>query len=288
LRRDRHRVLRIRTPEGVVFSLLLAGPVSRSMAWLMDVCIVYGAMFATVQAARRYGLVGSDAGEAMVGIAVFVIDIGYFILFEWMWRGRTVGKRLLGLRVADAEGLHLRFRQVLIRNLLRFVDRLPFFYLLGGAMCFFNRRFQRLGDLAAGTVVVRRAPLADVDVERLSEGKFNSLLEHPHLAARLRQRVSPEEASLAVRALLRREALEPAARLRLFEEIAGHFRGLVEFPPEAGEGITDEQYVRNVVGIIYGGRRHRGAGSGTGTGTGTGTVGSGTRASGKQGTGVKS
>lgn len=255
MRRDRHRVLRIRTPEGVVFSLLLAGPVIRSLAWLVDAVCVYAVIYAVYRMMSRFQLIQGDLAMAMVRVAIFAIDIGYCILLEWLWRGRTVGKRLLGLRVVDAEGLHLRFRQVLIRNLLRFVDRLPVFYLLGGALCFLSPRFQRLGDRAARTLVVRRPSIPDVDIERLSEGKFNSLLQHPTLSARLRQRVSPEEASLAVRALLRREALEPAARLRLFEEVANHFRGLVEFPPEAAEGITDEQYVRNVVGIVHGGLR---------------------------------
>ncbi len=135
------------------------------------------------------------------------------------------------------------------------MDRLPIFYLLGGILCLLSPRFQRLGDVAAGTVVVRRSRPADLYREQLTGAKFNSLGQYPHLAARLRQRVSPEETALAVRALLRREVLEPTARMRVFEEIALHFRSIVEFPPEASEGLSDEQYVRNVVGILHGARR---------------------------------
>jgi hypothetical protein len=86
---------------------------------------------------------------------------------------------------------------------------------------------------------------------QLLAGKYNSLREYPHLEARLRQRVSPGEARLALQSLLRRDRLESRARLELFEELAAHFRALVVFPPEAYEGITAEQYVRNVVDVLF-------------------------------------
>ena len=72
-----------------------------------------------------------------------------------------------------------------------------------------------------------------------------------HLAARLRQRVSPAQAAVALQALLRRDEFEPVARVELFGELAAHFRELVEFPSEATDGITDEQYLRNVVDVVY-------------------------------------
>jgi hypothetical protein len=82
-------------------------------------------------------------------------------------------------------------------------------------------------------------------------GKYNSLRDYPHLEARLRQRVSPREAGLALQALLRRNQLDSQARLDLFEQMAAHFRSLVLFPAEACEGITAEQYVRNVVDVLF-------------------------------------
>ena len=82
-------------------------------------------------------------------------------------------------------------------------------------------------------------------------GKFNSFRDCTHLAARLRQRVSPHEAGIALRALLRRDELEPRARVDLFSDVANHFRTIVEFPDDATFGLTDEQYVRNVVDIIF-------------------------------------
>jgi hypothetical protein len=72
-----------------------------------------------------------------------------------------------------------------------------------------------------------------------------------HLAARLRQKVRPEMGSIALEALLRRDEIEPEARLALFGEMAGHLRGLVEYPPEVVEQLSDEQYVRNVVEVLF-------------------------------------
>jgi hypothetical protein len=117
--------------------------------------------------------------------------------------------------------------------------------------CLVSRRAQRLGDLAANTVVIRVPKISEPDLDQLLSGKYNSLRDYPHLVARLRQRVSPAEARIAVQALLRRDLLEPQARVELFAEVAEHFRAKVQFPAEATDGITDEQYVRNVVDVLY-------------------------------------
>jgi uncharacterized RDD family membrane protein YckC len=243
--------LLIRTPEGITFAQTLAGPMSRFLAWGIDCAIVLGLSWLTGMLLGLLGLISPDLGQALAVLAYFVISIGYGILLEWIWRGQTIGKRVLRLRVVDAEGLRLQINQVVIRNLLRFVDMLPAFYLVGGVACLLNRRYQRLGDVAANTVVVRTPKLNEPDLDQLLAGKYNSLREHPHLEARLRQRVSPAEAAIALRALLRRDGLEPAARVELFGELTEHFRRLVTFPAEAVEGMPDEQYVRNVVDVLY-------------------------------------
>ena len=82
-------------------------------------------------------------------------------------------------------------------------------------------------------------------------GKYNSFRDYPHVEARLRQHVSPAEAALALESLIRRDEFEPGPRIELFKELAGHFRGRAAFPDEATLGMTDEQYVRNVVDSIY-------------------------------------
>jgi uncharacterized RDD family membrane protein YckC len=203
------------------------------------------------------GVVSLDLSRALTMLTYFVLTIGYGIALEWFWRGQTLGKRLLRLRVMDVQGLRLQPSQVIIRNLLRFVDSLPALYGLGGIACFISRRSQRLGDLAANTIVVRVPKISDPDLEQLLAGKYNSLRDYPHLAVRLRQRVSPREAAVAVQALLRRDDLSPEARVDLFRDIAAHFRSLVPFPDEATYGTTDEQYVRNVVDILYTARPRR-------------------------------
>ena len=82
-------------------------------------------------------------------------------------------------------------------------------------------------------------------------GKYNSFRDYPHVEARLRQHVSPAEAALALESLVRRDEFEPGARIELFKELVEHFRGRAAFPDEATLGMTDEQYVRNVVDSIY-------------------------------------
>ena len=250
---DNSRVstLVIRTPEGIAFSLPLACPVTRGMAWVIDFSCMAGLAGLIGAFLALAKVISLDFGNALSILAYFVVQIGYGIVCEWFWRGQTVGKRLLRLRVMDAHGLHLQFSQVVLRNLLRFVDMLPVCYLVGGVTALLNARGQRLGDLVAGTIVVRNPRRPEPDLDQLLAGKYNSLREYPHLEARLRQRVSPREAGVALQALLRRDELELRARVELFEEMAAHFRSVVVFPPEACEGITAEQYVRNVVDVLF-------------------------------------
>jgi uncharacterized RDD family membrane protein YckC len=248
---SRFTTLVIRTPEGIAFSLPLACPVTRCLAWFIDIGCILGLIAIVSTFVALAGIVSLDLGRALVILSYFVVQIGYGIVCEWLWRGQTVGKRLLRLRVMDAQGLHLQFSQVVLRNLLRFVDSLPAFYLVGGAVCVLNARVQRLGDLVANTIVVRHLRLPEPDVDQLMAGKYNSLRGYPHLEARLRQKISPREAALALQALMRRDQLDPGARLDLFDQLASHFRSVVVFPVEACEGITAEQYVRNVVDVLF-------------------------------------
>jgi len=243
--------LQIRTPEGIFFSQLLAGPVSRFCAWFIDfLCIaVIMTMLGYVLVLLQF--ISPNLAGALGALGYFVIGVGYGMTCEWFWRGQTVGKRLLRLRVLDAEGLRLQFNQIATRNLLRFVDSLPLFYFVGGLVCWLSPKCQRLGDLAANTIVIRYPRLAAPDLDQLLAGKFNSLRQYPHLSARLRQRVLPGEGAIALQALLRRDQFESKARIDLFATLAAHFRAKVEFPPEATDGITDEQQLRNVVDVIY-------------------------------------
>lgn len=243
--------IQIRTPEGIVFSQWIASPLSRFLAWGIDFVIVLVGASLVSGLIVAFDLLAAGLGQAFAILIQFALMIGYAIALEWFWRGQTIGKRILRLRVVDLHGLRMKPGQVVVRNLLRFVDMVPAFYLVGGLACVFSRRGQRLGDLAANTIVIRIPQTSEPDLDQLTAGKFNSLRQHPHLEARLRQRVSTQEAALALQALIRRDTLEPQSRVELFAEMARHFRSIVEFPGEATDGLTDEQYVRNVVDSLF-------------------------------------
>jgi len=251
----RTNVMKIQTPEGITFPLLLASPIVRCFALLFDQVCVTIAVLILLFGLTFIQSVSGDLYGAILTIAYFVLSIGYPILTEWLWRGQTLGKRIFKLRVMDVQGLRLQFSQIAIRNLLRFVDSLPLFYVVGGITSTISRHYQRLGDLAANTIVVRIPKTIVPDVGQVMAGKFNSFRDYPHLAARLRQRISAQEATIAFEALMRRDDLEPDARITLFNEIADHLKTAVEFPVDAVEGLTAEQYVRNAVDVLFSTRK---------------------------------
>ncbi len=246
-----YTTLTIRTPEGITFSLPLAGPVTRFFAWAIDLAVIAAASLVLRIVTLPFHLVLPDITVALVMVVYFGVSMGYGMAFEWFWRGQTLGKKLLGLRVVDQRGLRLRFSQVAVRNLLRAVDSLPVFYLVGGIACVLNRYAQRLGDYAANTVVIRRRAVAPYDASQIGAVKYNSFRDYPHLEARLRRIVSQEEAALAVEALMSRDSFEPNARTEVFRDFADHFRSKVTFPEDATLGLTDEQYVRNAVDSLF-------------------------------------
>jgi uncharacterized RDD family membrane protein YckC len=244
--------LSIETPEGVLFSFELATPVTRALAWSVDTAAIVLGNMIVGQIAKFIARMNADVASAVSVVSFFVISVVYAIVLEWRWRGQTIGKRLFGLRVMDVNGLRLQLPQIAIRNLLRVVDMLPVFYLVGGLTAVFSRNAQRLGDMAANTVVTRERQAEVPDLEQIAPAKYNSLLGQPHAAARLRSLVKPEAAALAVRAVTLRDGYDARARVALFRELAAYFRSLVEFPEEAVENLTDEQYVRSVLRVIYG------------------------------------
>jgi uncharacterized RDD family membrane protein YckC len=248
---ERHNTLIVRTPEGIAFTLNLAGPVSRFLALSIDVACIMVLVNVAGAVVDAFRPVSFDATAAISILLFFVISIAYGIVLEWLGRGQTIGKRLLGLRVMDAQGLRLQFSQIAIRNLLRVVDSLPALYLVGGVSCFLSPLAQRLGDIAANTIVVRNPKILEPNLDLIATPKYNSFREYPHLVARLRQRVSPREAGVALQAVLRRDSFDPRARVELFGGIAEHFRGMVRFPDESAQGLADEQYVRNIVDILF-------------------------------------
>jgi uncharacterized RDD family membrane protein YckC len=143
------------TPEGIDLILRPAGLLSRSVAFTIDLSI------RGVLLAGLFFLLGSlgDFGNGLFVLSLFLITWGYMVLFEVLNQGRTPGKHIMGLRVIHDDGTPIGWSASLLRNLLRFVDMLPFGYTIGAFTCLQHPQFKRLGDIAAGTSVVYRDTL---------------------------------------------------------------------------------------------------------------------------------
>ncbi len=247
----RNNELHIHTPEGTLFAIPLAGPVLRAFA----LCIDIAAMTAIITMIRfAVSLLILLSSELYMTITIFIgfaVSLTYPILLETYWKGQTLGKRFFRIRVIDEQGGQLNPGQVIIRNLLRAVDSLPALYFLGGLFMLGTRHAQRLGDLAAGTVVVRSQKNPIPDVQQISPGIVNSFRRAPHFESRLRRTVQPREAAIAVSALMRRDEMEDEARLDLFHRLAEYFRTLIAFPEDLTTGLSDEQLVRNIIDTLY-------------------------------------
>src|SRR6266581_173851 len=215
--------LEVETADHVVLRYDLAGGGNRGFAALVDfmlaTLIFVGAFFLFSLAA---GAIGLPAVGPYVGIAVlltFAVAWSYFIFLEWLGNGQTIGKRIFGLRVIADDGSPAGFTAVLVRNLVRVVDFLPSFYGLGLLAIVFTSRSQRLGDLAAGTFVVR-APRPQLDWLSL---RTVTRPDAPAAAAVVRGLSG--EAQRIVREFVAREGtLSGRDRARLATEIASRIR----------------------------------------------------------------
>lgn len=215
--------LEVETPDHVVLRYDLAGGGNRGFAALVDfilaALVFAGAAFAFSSLTGALGGGGQLFG--LVLLLTLTLAWLYFVLLEWLWQGQTVGKRLYGLRVIRDDGAPAGFVAVFIRNLIRIIDFLPAFYGLGLLMIIFTSRSQRLGDLAAGTYVVR-APQPQLD--------YFSLRTVTPLGtgAAAETRALPGELQRLVREFVAREArLAAADRTRVAHQIAERVRPYV-------------------------------------------------------------
>jgi len=166
---------RVEVPEHVEIGFTLAGFGSRFIAYLIDficmvlfVSILFSALVALLIVFQK-GLFESmlqgpnPRAEGLIiaiilsifGLSLFLVSWFYFVIFEMLWDGKSPGKRALGIRVIRDEGGRISFYTSLLRNLLRVADWLPAFYFVGIIAMFANKKWKRLGDIAAGTVVVK-------------------------------------------------------------------------------------------------------------------------------------
>ncbi len=137
------------TPEGIVLRLRIAGPPSRAYAWLIDTAIKIGVY---IVLAMTIGALGKS-GFGIMMILMFITEWFYPVIFEVI-QGATPGKKVLGLSVMHDNGTPIHFTSSMIRNLLRVIDFLPLFYGAGFISMIINKDFKRIGDMAAGTIVV--------------------------------------------------------------------------------------------------------------------------------------
>jgi uncharacterized RDD family membrane protein YckC len=146
----------VATPERVSFDYKVAGLATRGIAQLLDLLILSAVLMALYFSALALGAAGADSAAFLVAvIGSFLIVFGYFWACEAFWSGQTLGKRVFRLRAVGDRGEPMTFVQAGIRNVVRIVDFLPYAYGVGLVALFVNGRGKRLGDLAAGTIVVK-------------------------------------------------------------------------------------------------------------------------------------
>lgn len=239
-----HTVL---TPEYVEFNFVVAGLLSRLLALLIDTVVanlissvllllvmLVAALLSTV-----IGSSGLEFGLALYFVVSFLVQYGYMLVLEALWSGQTVGKRVMGLRVVQDTGVRVTLQHSLLRNLGRLVDNLPVFYLVGGVAALFSENHQRLGDILAGTIVVRERRLKipaqlerpDGDVTLLSDADFRARVA----------KLTAEEEALLFSAAIRREELGMEARLNLFATLARRLEDQLGFSKPAH--LSDEKLV---------------------------------------------
>jgi uncharacterized RDD family membrane protein YckC len=231
--------LEVETPDHVVLRYDLAGAGNRGFAALVDFTV---ATFLVIGMFAVGAILGAVLPARVLfplqGIFVLItllVGWSYFVVLEWLWDGRTLGKRMFGLRVITADGSPASFTAVLIRNLLRVVDFLPAFYGLGLLAVVLSSRSQRLGDLAAGTFVVR-APRPRIDLLSL---RTVASSEGPVVAV---HGMSGELQRLVREFVARERTLADPQRRRIAASIAGALRAR---DPELGE-TDDVELIRAV------------------------------------------
>lgn len=192
----------VQTPEGIALRLAVAGPVSRALAWLLDLLIRIGIIFVL---SMTLGWAGAF-GVGLFLLAVFLVEWFYPVLFEVYRNGQTPGKSAMGLRVLYDDGTPIGWSGSMVRNLLRAVDFLPLFNGFGLITMLLSSDFKRLGDIVAGTVVVyadkpgKRPALPDIPPSSpayaLSLDEQQALLSFAERTAQLTEERAEELAAL--------------------------------------------------------------------------------------------
>jgi uncharacterized RDD family membrane protein YckC len=236
------RTLDVRTPESIAFSYELAGVGSRLLAVMIDLAIQVTLMFVVVWGfAFAFGshppkihhvsIFDKLAVNIAIGTIVFVIFtifFGYFIVLEAVWNGQTPGKKALGIRVVRDGGYPIDFTASLVRNLIRVGEMALGFYAISGISALVSQENKRIGDFAAGTIVIRESRMVEPE---LAAGEA----AEPVYAATAY--ATGEERALVKRFLERRDDLEPEHRAELAARLASRLRSRL---PAEMQRLDDE------------------------------------------------
>ena len=227
--------LTIETPEQTLLEFPLAGIGSRFLAVALDTLLQWAAIWVIaivfLLVAVPLSLFSKGAGVWTVAVGVFIvfaIQFAYFALFEALWNGQTPGKRWTHLRVIKDSGRPISAYDAVLRNLLRIVDALPALYATGLITMLISRENKRVGDFAAGTVVVHEKPLQEVSsiwnvpVAAPQSAPFGSSVQ-----------ITSEELQLVETFLERRGSLDPQVRWSMARQIADRIGSRIGVGPEA-------------------------------------------------------
>ncbi len=161
----------VEIPEGIELQLPLANPLERVLAYALDLLIRFGVYFVVSIILQYFGYFG----QGIFLIIVFIMEWFYPVFFEIYNKGATIGKKAFNIVVVHDDGTPVSWASSIVRNLLRAVDMLPIGYLFGLVSMLLNKNFKRLGDLAAGTLVIRNEPIKHHPVTSELKGKSPSV-----------------------------------------------------------------------------------------------------------------
>jgi uncharacterized membrane protein SpoIIM required for sporulation/uncharacterized RDD family membrane protein YckC len=219
----------IETPEQVVFSYTIAGIGSRAAAAIIDYFIMIAALVAlgillpmimrvVLGSAHPLARASGAWVAALVILFAFVVQWGYFVLFEALWDGQTPGKRKLGIRVVQDGGYSISFAASTVRNLIRVIDMQPIIcYGVGITSATFSKSGKRLGDIVAGTFVVRERLVSVAPAALPAEASAPE-------AATLMAALTVDEYELLDRFVARRAELDAERRTAIAAQLAERFR----------------------------------------------------------------
>jgi len=250
----------ILTPEAVNVTYRIAGIGTRFLAALVDTTILVIAFLVIIGgsiAVGTLGSVGRTAGAILALSLIFFLFWGYYIVFETLWSGQTPGKRKLKIRVIKTSGYPISFVDTVIRNLVRVVDFLPSLYGVGVLTMFISGQSRRLGDYAAGTIVVwERAATgmpeatAGPTPDSLQHGLVTPLgaIHHEELEWNMRA-ITSDDMAIIREYLERAPQLNPATRQSIGENIATHVASRIGVEPSG----QPQAFLRRVLELVNAG-----------------------------------